>query len=233
MSNALSGSAVGPLVAAMVEGVSTPCPMLTSRLSIEFLRPVPMAPLRPAVQIVREGRKQQVVHVSLHSQDHEVVNATAVRVRTINAAARVRSSNDFTPPKGVRFVPTVGVGLPLLSHIQSHVIRSNDGGPGETEAWLRYDGQIIEGRASTPFTLAAMFADFGNGLAPVVAAENFTFLNAELSIHLSRAPEGKWFHLVSRTFDGQVGLGTVHTQMSDSQGLIGWAHQTLLFQPRY
>ena len=231
MPGALSGSAVGPLVAALFEPVPSSSPMTFSRLSLEFLRPVPMGLLEPSVAIVREGRKQQVLRLELRAGGKEVIHATAVRLR-LEAAELERDIPPFEPPTGHRFDAGVGDESGFMNHIDSHVLRSNDFGSGITEAWFRYRGEVIEGEAVTPFVRAAIFADFGNGLAPVVDPAHYTYLNADITLHLARAPRGEWMHLQARTVDGGAGVAMVGVELGDAEGHVGWAHQSLLLERR-
>lgn len=232
MAGALSGSAVGPLVAALLESVSMPAPMAFARLSIEFLRPVPMAPLEPVVSVVREGRKQQVLRLELRADGKEVIHATAVRLRLDGSVATASSARVFQPPPGLRFDPRVGGDNGFMELLDSAVLRHNDFGPGISEAWLRYRGEVLEGEAVTPFVRAAMFADFGNGLAPIVDPAHFMYMNADITLHLARMPRGDWMHLQARTVDGGAGVAMVGVELADAEGHVGWAHQSLLLERR-
>ena len=236
MPGALSGTAVGALVASLVDELPAPCPMLMARLSIEFLRPVPSQPLRPQIDIVREGRKQQVVQVSIGvaGQDKQVIRATGVRLRyeSRDVAERPAAAREFQPPPGASFKPDVAPRSASLGQFESRVVRQNDFGPGITEAWFRYRGSVFEGRPLTPAMRAGLFADFGNGLAPIVEAKRYTYLNADITLHLARALRGEWVHLKARTLDGGNHLAMVTTEIGDSEGPVGWAHQALLLQPR-
>lgn len=109
---------------------------------------------------------------------------------------------------------------------------SNNYCPGTTEGWFRYRGTIIEGVPLTPLARAALFADFGNGLAPIVDPRSHTYMNADLSMHIARLPRGDWLHLEAETIDGMNGLAMVGTRLADAIGTIGWAHQSLLIEPR-
>src|SRR3954465_8908881 len=81
MADALSGSSIGALIAALAERIPAPCSMLAARFSIEFLRPVPMRPLDGDTSAVRQGRKQQVSRIRLSADGKEVVAATVLRLR--------------------------------------------------------------------------------------------------------------------------------------------------------
>jgi hypothetical protein len=54
------GSAPAALVVWAAEAIPTPQPMRIARVTIDLMRPVPVAPLRLQTEILREGRKIQL-----------------------------------------------------------------------------------------------------------------------------------------------------------------------------
>jgi len=229
---ALSGAAVSALVAALAEEVPAPGPFLCTRMALELLRPVPKSDLRPEFEVVREGRRQQVLRLSLlNSAQRLCAVATFVRLRTLPAALPANGALDFTPPAGEPFVPTVqGRSSGFLRQLEGRLVPRTSF--DHRSGWLRYQGQVLAGVPLSPFAHAALYADFGNGMASGVDPRQFNFQNAELTLHLARVPAGSWIHLDCRTIDGGVGLGTTHVAMADALGPFGFAHQSLLYEPR-
>jgi hypothetical protein len=231
MPNALSGAAVGPLIAALSEEIPTPRPMVTTRICTEFLRPVPLEALDFVTEIVREGRKQQILRICLYSRGKEIVQATILRMRA-EPAAPVAAPSDFSPPTFGPFASAIAADNPLARQLDCYRIGSNAYGPGISEVWLRYRGTVLEGRPLTPLGRAGLFSDFGNGLAPIVRPEQFSYLNADISLHLARLPQGEWLNLRARTLAGGNSLAVTCTEIGDSQGQAGWSHQSLIIEPR-
>src|SRR5580765_5190987 len=77
------GAAPSSLICWAVERVPTPAPMRVARLTVDLMRPVPVAPLTIETEILREGRKIQLVAVRLLAPGAEVVRGTALRVRRL------------------------------------------------------------------------------------------------------------------------------------------------------
>ena len=75
------GGAPASLVAWAAERIPTREPMHVVRLTIDLLKPVPIAPLEIRTDVVREGRKIQVCAISLSSEGVEVVRASVLKVR--------------------------------------------------------------------------------------------------------------------------------------------------------
>src|SRR5689334_6189251 len=54
------GSAPSALIIAVAEAVPTAAPMRVARLTVDLMRPIPVAPLEIKTEILREGRKIQL-----------------------------------------------------------------------------------------------------------------------------------------------------------------------------
>ena len=67
------GSAPSSLVTWAAESIPTPQPMQIVRVTVDMVRPVPVAPLTITTKIEREGRKIQLCAVSLFANGVEVV----------------------------------------------------------------------------------------------------------------------------------------------------------------
>jgi len=231
MPDTVSGAAIGPLIAALSEDLPCPSPMLTTRICIEFLRPVPMHGLDAVTKVVREGRKQQILRIRLSGGGKDFVQATISRIRSEAAAPQTEIAS-YIPPSFGPFISTVQSDNPLCGWLDCHQISSNAYGPGISEIWVRYRGTVLEGRPMTPLVRAGFFADFGNGIAPIVRSEQYSYLNADISLHLARLPQGEWIHLKARTLAGGNGLAVTCTEIGDGQGQAGWSHQSLIIEPR-
>jgi hypothetical protein len=231
MPEALSGAAIGPLITALSEDVPTPCAMMTTRICVEFLRPVPMRALDVATEIVREGRKQQILRIQLGAGGKDSVRATILRIRT-QQSVPAEPVPDYVPPSFEAFTSSVQSDNPLCKVLDCYRISSNNYGPGISEMWVRFRGTVLEGRPVTPLVRAGLFADFGNGISAIARSEDFSFMNADISLHLARVPQGEWLNLRARTLAGGNGLAVTCTEIADARGLAGWSHQSLLIEPR-
>ena len=58
-------------------------PMQVVRITVDLLRPVPIAPLKIRAEVVREGRKIQLCAVTLLHEDVVVVRATVLKIRRV------------------------------------------------------------------------------------------------------------------------------------------------------
>ena len=85
--------------------------MRVARLTVDLMRPVPVAPLTIETELLREGRKIQLVSVRLLAAGTEVVRATVLRVRRLEQVLPVeapwppidiKSPEDSSRPDGER-----------------------------------------------------------------------------------------------------------------------------------
>src|ERR1700738_2813640 len=76
------GSAPAALVVWAAEAIPTPQPMRIARVTIDLMRPVPVAPLTLETEVLREGRKIQLCAVRLRAGEAIVVSATILKIKT-------------------------------------------------------------------------------------------------------------------------------------------------------
>src|SRR4030081_1667702 len=75
------GSPPAALVAWAAEALPTQVPMRIARVSVDLMRPVPVAPLTIETEILREGRKIQLCAIRLRAGGVIVVGATVLKIK--------------------------------------------------------------------------------------------------------------------------------------------------------
>ena len=103
-------------------------------------------------------------------------------------------------------------------------------GPGRV--WMRLRMPLLPGEPATALARVAAVADFGNGVSAALPFDRFLFINADLTIHLTRPPRGEWIGLDARTHLHPGGAGLAESVLHDEHGPIGRAFQTLVVQAR-
>lgn len=231
------GGAPAALLTWAVEGVDAPAPLQVARLTVELLRPVPVRPLTLTTEVVRPGRKVQLVRAVLREGDTEVAAATGLRIRTDDLPLPPGAALDGRPPPG----PEAGAPSPLGGllrdrsqpgfHSTANEVRFVEGGfhePGPAFAWVHLLVPVVAGEPVSPAMRVAGAADFGNGLSWVLPVEQWLFVNPDLSIHLLRLPEGEWIGMRSTTLPTGTGIGLADTALYDRTGRIGRSAQSLV-----
>jgi hypothetical protein len=103
-------------------------------------------------------------------------------------------------------------------------------GPGAI--WYRANRAIVEGQPISQVMRAVIASDFSNGSSSVLSFKDWTFLNADLTVSLSRPPIGDWILLDSETWIGPGGTGLASSKLADQTGYFGRAVQTLVIERR-
>src|ERR1700755_269228 len=85
------GAAPSSLICWAIEQLPSPVPMRVARLTVDLMRPVPVAPLTLETEVLREGKKIQLVAVRLLAARTQVVRATVLRVRRLEQVLPVEA----------------------------------------------------------------------------------------------------------------------------------------------
>ena len=73
---------------AALERIEPGAELPIARLSFEFLRPIPLAPLELSTRITRPGRRVQALEAELHASGELVGRARALRIMPAPASCR-------------------------------------------------------------------------------------------------------------------------------------------------
>jgi hypothetical protein len=210
---------------------------LVARLTLDFLAPVPMAPLTVSARTTKDGRNLQLAEAELAVEGRTVVRARAVRLRRghVELPALEADAPPPGPQTGRRDQFPVSDGHAEGFHLTAMDIRFVDGtgyGPGPALAWFRLTRPLIDDEPASPLARTLAAADFGNGVSRVVDFEDYLFVNTDLTVHLHREPAGEWVLLDARTRLEPGGAGLAQSALSDERGRLGLAAQSLFVAAR-
>lgn len=254
---ALHGGAPAALMAAAFERMEPGAELPFARLSFEFLRPVPMAPLKLSTRISRPGRRVQALEGELSADGVTVCRATALRIVAVPelpepAVAQVEAAGPdpiAAPHDGqhvhfalddmdrksfaasameMRFLS----GQPLKGELPEQGASANHLPSGAATVWMRLRHSLLPDEPLTPIARVVATSDFGNGVAAVLPFEEYLFINADLTISLDRRPQGEWVALQARTRLHPDGIGWAESVLHDERGPLGRATQALVVQRR-
>jgi hypothetical protein len=232
--NALHGGPTAALLARAVERHDPGPASFVARLTVELLRPVPLAPLRVAVRTSRPGRNVQSLEAAVLADDVEVARATALRMRVAELATPPDPPFVAPPPPPQAEAPTVFTAIDTVGYWLATDLQLVEGSwlePGPGTAWLRLRCPVVAGEAPSALQRVAAAADFGSGVGNPVRASQLGAINPDLTIHVHRAAVGEWIALRSRAWAHGSGVGMADTELFDVDGPIGRAVQSLLVQP--
>ena len=234
--NLQHGGAPASLIAWAVERMPMREPMHIARMTFDFLRPMPVAPMEIKIDVQREGRKIQVCNVTLLHEGQACVRATVLKIRQAATELPEHVLDEQVilpgPEQGREEKVRFSDYEQFASGVQLRSVRGSFGELGPGAVWFRAHRSIIEGESITPLMRAAMTGDFCNGVSSELDFSKWTFINADLTISLARMPVGEWILLDAQTWLGDQGAGLAFAKLGDERGYFGRAIQSLVIEPR-
>ncbi|MFI6368806.1 thioesterase family protein [Nocardia sp. NPDC050630] len=217
------------------------------RVTVEFLGPVPIAPLRAqarvtqaAARVRQPGRNIELIEATLSSDQGPVLKATAWRLRPaepkldvmaeIQAAEPLPGPDAVTPSPEHSFPSTQPVGF--HTGVEYRFVSGAFRTPGPAVCWFRLRYPIVAGTSPSPLQRTLAAADFGNGISSVLPWDRYFFINTDLTVNLHRAPADEWVCLDAVTYPERSGIGLAESHLLDAKGPIGRSTQTLLLGTR-
>ena len=229
------GSPPAALVVWAAENIPTPVPMRIARVTVDLMRPVPVAPLTIESEVLRAGRKIQLCAVRLLANGVVVVSASVLKIKV--------QANELPPEAAIQPVELPGPdrsrveevdfsSSPFVTGVSLRAARGKFGVPGPGAIWYRVDRPIVEGSPVSQAMRAMVASDFCNGTSAVLDFRQWTFLNADLTVNFSRQPVGDWILLDAESWIGPDGAGLAMARLADARGYFGRAVQSLVIEKR-
>jgi hypothetical protein len=235
--NSLHGRAVAALLAYGVEQHVPDAEWHIARLTVDMFRLAPHEPVTLRTELVRHGNRIRSVDATLTIDGVDVARASGLILRRSDVPPTAWGGTDSTvepAPRPADGEPMDAGEGPFGDHRDGWEVRQvrPAGGGDASIAWLRMAYPFIEGETTSAFVRAAGAADFANPHSSRSEPRR-AFINADMTLHLFRYPEGEWtgFQVaahdsvggvaigscVLRDLDGPVGRSTVATIANDRE----------------
>ncbi len=225
----------GPPTALLVRAVEALVPhQRLTRITVELMRPVPMAGFRVQAEVRRPGRSVTHTGAAICDDDRLYARAYALHIRTLDGL-EVRTAESSSPlfSNSVEGPFPVDASRHQLGAFASAVdVRyDKEGGigvGGPTTMGMRTKYPILLGEEPSAFQKIAPLADCGNGISYNDGIDVISFLNTDLTISLHRDPVGDWFGSRSVSHWQPSGIGLADSELFDVDGSVGRATQSLI-----
>ncbi|HYB30116.1 MAG TPA: thioesterase family protein [Solirubrobacteraceae bacterium] len=231
---ALHGGAPAALLVRAFERVPAPQGLSLARVTYEFMRPVPVGPLEVNAEVVRPGRRVQLLEASIVADGVEFVRARALQVQAADAGGA--TDGNAPPPRGPEHGQPATLRVPHRPMFAFDAIEvlfvDGTWGRGPCKAWFRFRRPIVGDEPPSPLQLLAAAGDFGNGISATLSWDDYLYINPDLTLYVERAPVGEWICLDSQTRITPDGIGMAESVLYDERGRVGRATQALLVAPR-
>jgi len=199
------------------------------RATFELHSPVPMDPCWVEARTLKQGRTLTLVDAELFSEASE---RPLARCRASFVSPAV--GDDAQPPDTVWATPAPEECAPPSEELREissagRLYRSSSTQWSGTRAghqnaerklvWF-YDEPVIEGETPSPFQYAARAADLGNYVINA-GAEGISYINSDVTVHLSRLPTPGGVGLCSELRSADTGVSVGTAILFDSAGVCG------------
>lgn len=204
------------------------------RLTIDILRPVPIAEIEVDVSLARGGKRVELLDAVARAEGEDVLRARAWRMRTAALAVAEPERAPLPPPEAGKVEPffAIAADVGYHTHMDWRFIRGAFRELGPATAWLRMGVPLVAGEEPSPLVRVLVAADSGNGVSCSLDPARYLFINTDLNVFLHRTPEGEWIGMDSESRVEPTGIGLTTTVLHDRGGAVGLALQTLFIAER-
>ena len=204
------------------------------RVTIDILRPVPIAELEVEVDVARPGKRVELLEAVMTSRGDAVLKARAWRLRTAALTFDAPPREALPGPEAGRWEPFFpGVAdVGYHTHMDWRFLRGSFREAGPAMAWLKMKVPLLAGEEPSPLVRVLVAADSANGVSCALDPREYLFVNTDLNVFLHRVPDGEWIGMDSRTILDSSGVGLTETVLHDRSGPVGRALQTLYVAKR-
>ncbi|MEW2451034.1 thioesterase family protein [Streptomyces parvulus] len=205
--------------------------MSLSRISFDILGRPALDECEIRVETVRPGRTIELVEATVLIAGRSVTRARAWLLADVDTSDVAGGGADRLA------APDTLASWPLDTEWPGGYIASVDvrpvgtPRPGRTTAWVSTGLGLVAGETASPLASYVTLVDTANGIAVRQSPTEWMFPNVDLTLHLHRAPRGRWTGLDTTVVFGPTGQGITSTVLHDVDGPVGHAQQMLTVRP--
>lgn len=197
------------------------------RLTVDLYRSPTMESAEVTTTVVRAGGRVRAIDAAVTVGGVDVARASTLWLKRADARADDAPHTEPWTATSPDDAP-VQFGGPFE-------VRALDGqgfgSPGPRRTWLRDSWQLVAGDDPSPFVRAALAADFASPLANS-ASTGLEYINADLTLHLGRLPDGEWIGIEVADRVAGDGVSVAYCRFHDRTGPIGWSTVCAVLNPR-
>ena len=232
----------GPPSALLARAVdrTTQDPAFTiARLTVDMLGAIPQGVVRTEAEVVRPGRRVELVAARLYVDDRLACTASAWRVREDAESTR----HLVEPPAELPPIPSEGVtsyfeGVPpewgYGPSVEWRFVEGGFDGPatGRARLWTRPRLPLVAGEETAPLHRLVVVADSTNGVSVRLPIQQWWSIPNTLTVTVERVPTEEWMFMDAATDLSPHGRGVAHSVLSDPAGVLAHVAQPLLVSRR-
>ena len=209
-----------------------------ARLAVDFLAPVPVAPLTVRTEVLKPGKRARLLAAEVLAGGRTVLTARAWWRRQVpDLVPEVPDpAEPFPDPDTLAAKEPDDELWRFLDRgwIHEMEFRYVSGGPtepGPCRVWVRPRLPLIEGEPTSPTQRAVLVADGSSGVSSALDFRTHLFSNLDLNLGFLRVPEGPWIGLDALSVLDAAGGGSTVARLGDRRGVCGHSMQSLYVEP--
>jgi acyl-CoA thioesterase len=227
----LHGRVVAGLLGAEIERRHGSADYMPARLTVDMYRLPDLSPITVETRMIRDGKRIKVVEAELFSNGVSMAKASSqLLLRTQNAPGTVWSPPDWKVP-GPDEIPAVDEATAKNRMWEVRSITGRMGTVGARRLWMRELRDLVENRPITPFTRAALTADYASPLANA-GDEGLGYINSDVTLYLHRLPVTEWIGIEVNNHHATDGVAIAQCIFYDEKGAIGTSSVAALAQQK-
>lgn len=210
-----------------------------AKLAVDFLAPVPMAPLTVRTTVLKPGRRAELLAAEVAAEGRTVLTARGWwrrRVEGLVPEVADAASAPFPNPGSVPGAAADDELSRYLDHgwMKAMEFRYVSGGPtepGPCRVWVRPRLPLVANEPTSATQNAVLVADGSSGVSSALDFRTHLFSNLDLNLSFLRPPEGSWVGVDAVSAIDSAGGGTTAARLSDAHGVYGYSQQSLYVEP--
>jgi hypothetical protein len=228
------GGPPSALLARAAERETASWPFTVVRMAVEILGPVPVGEVSVASHVARSGRSVELIEAELSAGGRVAVSARAWRVRLadLELPATVAVPRDTPPLPDEDSPPPAGWPGGFINSMDCRFTTGGWNDPGPATMWGRLRVRLVEGEQASGLQRLMTLADCGNGVSSSLPITEWMFINPDLTVHLSRYPNGEWLCIDAATTADRRGFGVATSTLYDEDGQVAHGAQSLFVDHR-
>jgi hypothetical protein len=201
-----------------------------ARITCEMLRPIPIGNVMVETEIEKAGKKTTLMRARLVVDGGVAIDARLLFVRMLDTDVLSHDPKPSAPetcePYAFTFFRSdVGYHTAVELRLVRGVF-----GSGAMACWMRQRVPLVDDETPSGAQRVLVVADAGSGVSAGLDLQRYTFLNADLSVHLAREPRTDWVLMDAKTSSSGNGRALASTALFDEDGAIGHGLQSLVVE---
>jgi len=206
--------------------------MTLANVHCDIYGPVPLEALEFDTKLLRPGKRVALVETTARSGERTLLRALGWQMHT--EPERISTNHrlpvaPFTP--SARPVTPIDQ-FPCADAIEWRFEEGSFDRPGPATVYATPKIPLLSEGSAPPQSVAALIADFANGLSAELQFDQFMFIPTVIDMSFLRVPGPPPLGVSARTHLHRDGIGLTRTTLFDEEGVFAYVTQTLYVDKR-